>query len=138
VQLAELAIVLPIFLLLFAATAEFGCFFYQYSTLAKATRVGARYLITSPNDGSDDPSAKNLVVYGNNGGTGSPVVSGITTANVTITRTILGADAETVTVRITGYKYQPLFDLGKILKQPSFSLNVDVKPSVTMRHLPSI
>jgi Flp pilus assembly protein TadG len=137
-QLAELAIALPIFLLLFGATAEFGRFFYEYSTLAKATRSGARYLITSPSDGSDDTSAKNLVIFGNKSGTGSPVLSGITTANVNITRTTLGADAKTVTVRITGFKYQPLFDLGDMIKQPALSLNVAVKPSVTMRHLPSI
>jgi Flp pilus assembly protein TadG len=137
-QLAELAIALPVFLLLFGATAEFGRFFYQYSTLAKATRVGARYLITSPSDGSDDTSAKNLVIYGNTSGSGSAVLRGMTTANVYITRTTLGADAKTVTVRITGFKYQPLFDLGKMIKQPALSLKVDVKPSVTMRHLPSI
>lgn len=137
-QLAELAIALPIFLLLFGATAEFGRFFYEYSTLAKATRSGARYLITSPSDGSDDTSAKNLVIFGNKSGTGSPVLSGITTANVNITRTTLGADAKTVTVRITGFKYRPLFDLGDMIKQPALSLNVAVKPSVTMRHLPSI
>ena len=41
-QLVELAIVLPLFVLMFAAIAEFGRFFYTYTTLAKATRVGAR------------------------------------------------------------------------------------------------
>ena len=34
VQLVEAAIVLPIFLVLFAATAEFGRYFYEYTTLA--------------------------------------------------------------------------------------------------------
>src|SRR5205814_9456203 len=44
VQLVELAIVLPLFMILFGATAEFGRYFYEYSTLAKATRVCTRYL----------------------------------------------------------------------------------------------
>lgn len=137
-QLAELAIVMPIFLILFAATAEFGRYFYEYSTLAKATRSGARYLITSPDDGSDDTNAKNLVIYGNKNGSGSPIISGITTGNVTITRTSLGGGDKSVTVRIAGYRYRPIFDLGAMIKQPTVSLNVDVEPSVTMRHLPSI
>ena len=35
VQLVELAIVLPILLLLFAGVAEFGRYFYEYSTAAR-------------------------------------------------------------------------------------------------------
>ena len=135
-QLAELAIVLPICLLLFGATAEFGRFFYEYSTLAKATRAGSRYLATAGVDATEDTRAKNIVVYGNPEGTGSPVVKGLTASNVTITREG-GAPSlpETVKVQITGYKYQPIFDLGALTKTPSLSLNVDVKPSVTMRYL---
>lgn len=136
IQMVELAIVLPIFLMLFATTAEFGRFFYEYSTLAKATRAGSRYLVTVGVDANEDTRAKNIVVYGNPEGTGSPVIKGLTTANVTITRQG-GAPAlpETVKVQITGYKYQPIFDLGALTKNPSLSLNVDVKPSVTMRYL---
>ena len=47
VQLAELAIVLPVLLVLFGATVEFGRYFYEYTTLAKAARIGSRYLITA-------------------------------------------------------------------------------------------
>src|SRR5262245_65674338 len=43
-QLVELSIVLPILLVLIGATAEFGLYYNTYLTLAKATRVGARYL----------------------------------------------------------------------------------------------
>ena len=46
VQLIELAIVIPIMLLLFAAVAEFGRYFYEYTTLAKSARLGARYLVS--------------------------------------------------------------------------------------------
>src|SRR5678815_3569376 len=71
VQLVELAIVLPIMLLLFAGLAEFGRYFYEYTTAAKAARAGARYLasksVTSGKDYAGD--AKNLVVYGNIAGT---------------------------------------------------------------------
>src|SRR5881628_4119901 len=77
IQLVELAIVLPIFLLLFAATAEFGRYFYEYTTLAKAVRAGTRYLITAQVNSGEDTTAKNIVVYGNPTGTGSPILTGL-------------------------------------------------------------
>lgn len=135
IQLVELAIVLPIFLLLFGATAEFGRFFYEYTTLAKATRAGSRYLATAAVNADEDTRAKNIVVYGNPDGTGSPIINGLTTANVTITREGGTSIPDTVKVQITGYKYQPIFDLGAFTKTPSLSMNVEVKPSVKMRYL---
>ena len=136
VQLAELAIVLPIFLLLFGATAEFGRYFYEYSTLAKASRVGARYLSTAYVTAADDTAAKNIVVYGNTAGTGTPILTGLTTDNVQVIRQGgVPAVPETVTIQIIDFKHQPIVDLGGLAKVPSLSLNIDVKPSVTMRYL---
>jgi Flp pilus assembly protein TadG len=135
-QLVELAIVLPVFLVLFAATAEFGRFFYEYTTLAKATRAATRFLISASGDAKSDATAKNIVVYGNPDGTGTPLISGLTTSNVVITRTGgVPVLPKTVTISISGYKYQPIFDVGKMLNVTALSLNVDVKPSVTMRYL---
>lgn len=135
-QLVELAIVIPIFVVLFAATAEFGRYFYEYTTLAKASRAGARYLATTAVNSTEDGAAKNIVVYGNEAGTGSPLLPGMTTANVVITRQGgVPVLPQTVTVQITSFKHQPIFDLGALTKVPALSLNVDVKPSVTMRYL---
>lgn len=134
--LAELAIILPIFVFLFAATAEFGRFYYGYTTLAKASRIGTRYLATAAVKSAEDTAAKNLVVYGNVNGTGTPVMPGLTTANVSITRAGgVPTLPQTVTIQVVNYKYQPLFDLGKVINSPTLSLNIDMKPSVTMRYL---
>jgi Flp pilus assembly protein TadG len=136
VQLVELAIVIPIFVLLFAATAEFGRYFYEYTTLAKASRAAARYLATAAVNPAEDTKARNIVVYGNAAGTGAPILSGMTTANVVITRQGgVPVLPQTVKVAISSFKHQPLFDLGALTKVQSLSLNVDVKPSVTMRYL---
>lgn len=138
-QLVELAIVLPLLVVMLGAAAEFGRFFYTYQTLAKATRTGARYLTTETASGKKDPTAENLVVYGNEAGTGKPVVSGLSPSQVQITRTGgTSAFPERVTVRIVGYTYAPLFDLGKLVGKPSLSLSIDVKPSTTMRYFSSI
>jgi Flp pilus assembly protein TadG len=136
VQFAELSIALPIFLLLFGATAEFGRFFYEYSTLAKAGRVGARYLATAAIRPDQDLAAKNIVVYGNTTGTGSPILYGLTTDNVQVSRQGgVPAVPQTVTIEIINYKHTPIVDLGKLTNITSLSLNIDVKPSVTMRFL---
>lgn len=128
----------PILLVLFAAVAEFGRYFYEYTTVAKAARVGARYLASKSVTSSVDYEAiaKNIVVYGNEAGTGSPVLTGLTTGNVLVT--YQGGTTgvpNTVTVSITGYEHESLFDLGGLLNNDSLSLDVEVKPSVTMRFL---
>jgi Flp pilus assembly protein TadG len=140
VQLLEIAIVLPILLILFGAVAEFGRYFYEYSTTAKAARLGARYLAAKSVESADFPkylaNAKSLVVYGNTSGSGTPILTGLTTDNVDIVYSgAIAGVPDTVTVRIKDYKHQSVFDLGKLLNNAGLSLNVDVKPSVTMHFL---
>ena len=138
VQLLEVAIVIPILLVLFGAVAEFGRYFYEYTTAAKAARVGARFLANkSVTSGVDYATpAKNLVVYGNVAGTGTPVLSGLAPANVDI-QYIGGPSGlpELVKVSIVNYQHESIVDLGKLLNNTSLSTNVDVKPSVTMHFL---
>jgi Flp pilus assembly protein TadG len=141
VQLAECAIVLPIMLMMFGAVAEFGRYFYEYSTAAKAARLGARFMISRSLDSSNNwpGQAKNLVVYGNTDGSGTPVLPGLSTSNVDIIYSggsYSGGNGNPaqITVKIVNYKHQPIFDLGKLTKS-SFSTAVDVKPSVTMAYL---
>ena len=132
--LAELAIVLPLMLVLFGAAAEFGRYFYTYNTLAKATRAGSRYLASVEKKASEEARAQNLVVYGNFEGTGAPVVNGLTSNKVVISRQAGAGNSEDVTVSIVGYKHQPIFDLGA-LTGSTLSLGIDVKPSTTMRYI---
>jgi len=141
VQLVEVAIVLPILMMLFGAVAEFGRYFNEYSTAAKAARLGARFMCSKSLSGTINwqAQAKNLVVYGNTAGTGTPVLTGLSTANVDITYSGGSYSAGSgvpakVTVTIVNYKHQPIFDLAKFTKS-SFSLAVDVKPSVTMAYM---
>lgn len=83
VAAVEFAILLiPMILMVFGIT-ELGRAFYQYNTLAKATRDAARYLsFQAPGTGAD--VAKHLAVYGNKAGTGDPLAPGLTEAMVQI------------------------------------------------------
>lgn len=134
-QLVELAIVLPVILVMFGAVAEFGRFFYTYQTLAKATRSGARYLTTKSGTASDD-EAERLVVYGSTVADGDlePAVSGLSVSHVGVSREGDNpAMPDRVTVTIEGYTYQPIFDLGKFIGSDTLSLNVEMRQSTTMR-----
>ena len=139
VQLVELAIVLPILILLFGAVAEFGRYFYEYTTVAKGARAGARYLASkSATSTTNDweAFAKNIVVYGNTAGTGDPILPGLSVANVDVQYE--GGTAgvpDIVKVSIINYQHEPLFDIGALLKSETLSMEIDVKPSVTMRYL---
>jgi TadE-like protein len=135
-QLVEAAIVIPIFLVLFATTAEFGRFFYEYTTLAKAARAGARYLSTNMYVPEHMDAAQNLVVYGSTTATGTPILPRLEKGHVTISHTGDSAVVpDTVTITIEGYTYEPIFDLGLLTKSKTLSLNIEVSPSVTMRYL---
>lgn len=142
-QLIELAIVLPVVMLFFAATAEFGRYFYTYTTLAKATRSGARYLATAPlkDKATENQRVRNLVMCGDplaSCDAANTIVPGLDATHIEIRRETGGAEAttipETVTVEIDGFIYQPLFNLGALVGD-SVSLNVEVRPSTTMRFL---
>lgn len=121
VAMVELAIVLPLLLAICFAITEFGRAIYTYDTLAKSARGAARYLTTQAAGGAH-PIARNLVVYGNPAGTGTPLMPGLNSSMVAICdASIVTCTANvnqgsnptinTVTVTITGYQFTPLLDL---------------------------
>ena len=135
-QMIELAIALPFMLLMFAGTAEIGRLYYQYTSLAKATQIGARYLSTS-NDVSVD-EAKNLMVCGSlTACGGATIVSGFGTGNIAVTPPATGmVPVKYVTVTVTGFNYQPLvFDLAAMTGNSGFS-SISLSPSTRMRYMP--
>ena len=112
--LVELALILPLLLLLTFITTEFGRAMFEYNAIAKSTRDAVRYL-SFQTPGSQITEARNLMVYGNLGGTGTPLVRGFTLTNVPAasccTWQLSGTNPviNTVTVRVTNYTYHSLF-----------------------------
>lgn len=93
--LVELAIVIPVLLAFFFALADYGRALLYDHVLLNQVESGTRYLgrvyqglNSSCGTGSGWASAKttatNLVVYGNEAGSGSPMITGMTTSNVGI------------------------------------------------------
>jgi len=110
--MVEMAIVLPVLLLLMLATAEMGRAFFQYNTLTKSVRDGVRHLASyaiNPSTGIFNISpelandARNLVVYGNSLGSGQALLPGLTTGDVLVD----SPDGVNVRVR-AAYQYAPM------------------------------
>lgn len=151
--LAEFAILVPFLVVMLAAVSEVGRYFQAYTTLSKSTRAAARYLSSHQFNALEKGRAKNLVVCGKLACTGGDeLVRGLSVSNVCIETTLTAASTvETVTVSIprqasvtceggetaTWFRYQPIFDLGALLNNDSFTLQYPFNPSTTMRYIPA-
>ena len=62
--LVELALILPLLLLLTFITTEFGRAMFEYNAITKSTRDAVRYL-SFQTPGTQITEARNLMVYGN-------------------------------------------------------------------------
>lgn len=77
-------LLIPLTILAFGIT-EYGRAMYQYNTIAKATRDAARYVsMQAAGDAGAASKARCLVIYGKTACSGSPLVTGLTGQNVTI------------------------------------------------------
>jgi hypothetical protein len=137
-HMVELAIALPVMLVLMGGLAEFGRFFYTYTTLTNAVRAGARHACKWERNASwTFPETSNMVVYGDYSDTSNgPILPGLTTSNVDIQANGPSVNnIDSVTVSIKNYTYQPLFDLGKLTGISGLSLNINMNASATMHQL---
>lgn len=136
--IAELAILIPFLIVMIAAVSELGRLFQTYTTLSKSTRAAARYLSNNAYDNTNIDKAKNVAVCGKTDCTDvAPVVTGLTTDNVVVTPEFQaggGGNPITVTLSITDYNFQPLFNLGALLNSDRFT-NLPIGSSTTMYYM---
>jgi len=151
VAILELAILLPVLLLLAFGALEFSLAIAEYKTLTLQTRIAARYLSSrAPGDEASRREAICLVKYGvaATDCTGSLIAPGLANAVVTVEDAVNSAthqaqasgtgDSQTrvnlVTVNITGYQYQP--SVGGFLSGLSGITTITFNPiSTTMRQV---
>jgi Flp pilus assembly protein TadG len=85
--LIELAIVSTVFFTAIFAVLEFGRLLFTHNALQDAARRGARYATVRRDDAAGNLAVKKMIVYGDpnaNPATATPVVSGLTTSDVTV------------------------------------------------------
>jgi Flp pilus assembly protein TadG len=134
----ELALLLPLLLLLIFGTTEFGRAIYTYNTLDKAARDAVRHLSQhGPGDTVIQAEARCLAAYGNTACSGAPLAPGLATSNVVVCDSLAcpGTHASQptglglinlVSVTVSGYAYNSLVQFA----MPNITFN-DI--SATMR-----
>jgi Flp pilus assembly protein TadG len=138
--LVEFAFVAILFFTVLFAIVEFGRALWTWNTIVQATRAGARFAVVETPT-STDTEVKNFVVYYNSAGTGTPVVPGLTTSNVTVNYYKIDSTgnyvappggnkfmADLIQVSITGYTFNflvPIFGSGITL--PAFTTTLSLE-----------
>lgn len=140
----EFVVCAPLLLMMMLAVAEIGRAFVHYVTLSNSVRHSAGYLARNALNGTTDVvvltgttvnRARNLAVFGNILGTGTPKLPNYQVSQIQI------SDAGGDNVRVVAtYPYQPMLgpllpDFGYGSGSTSFNFNMHI--AVTMRAIPS-
>jgi Flp pilus assembly protein TadG len=124
--MVEFAIGVGLMLAAFTGTFQFGYTFLQYNNLQNAVARGARYASLVPYDSATaTPSAafkaavRNMVLYGTPSAGTTPVLPGLTAANVNVVPSFgtLGIPL-TMTVSISGYTIDSIFAKSALSNKP--------------------
>lgn len=121
--MVEFVVTAPMLLLLLFGTVVFGEFLINYSTLNDGVRNAARYVAGAASNGTDGTlvtggtwstlaaQGTNLAVYGNVNGTGTPLLSGLTVGEITVTPVPANPPANLYNTIVVSaaYPYQSLF-----------------------------
>lgn len=133
--IVEFTIVLPVLLFLFIATAEVGRLLYDYNTLTKAQRNGARFLAAKLHLGGAssytqfEDLATNLVIYGHINGGGDPLLPRLNDPDPAVADVALdNPTPDDVRVSVT-YWYQPMV----FSAIPGLGLGGDIDLGLTLR-----
>ena len=124
--LLEFTLASTLFIVVIFGTLEFGRLLWVHNALTDATRRAARYAVTrgKSNDATSDiqKAIKNVAVYGNPEGTGSPLVDGLAPGQVLVTFSDdYGLGAGSVSVEIDKYEFQFVVPiLGTKMQLPAY------------------
>ena len=137
--LAELAILVLFLIVMLAAVAELGRLFQTYTGLSKSTRAAARYLSNNAYDTKHINQAKQMALCGKISCAegDAPVAKGLTIDQIVVTPEFKeggGGNPVTVTISISEYTFQPLFNLAGLLNADRFAA-LPVQPSTTMYYM---
>ena len=140
--LAELAILVPMLVVMLAAVTEIGRLFQTYTALSKSTRSAARYLSNHPYDEGPPVNyiaqGRNMALCGQTDCTGKePLVAGLESENIEITAETPGGigNPTTVSVRIVNYTFQPIFNLGALMPVANRFTTLPVTSGTTMYYM---
>jgi len=103
--LIETALSLSLYDAIVFSLFDFGYIMFLHQTIAARVEAAARYGALNP---TDTTGMKNYVLYYAPTGSGSAIF-GLTTSNVTATRTGSGTADDRVVVTVSGYKFPAIY-----------------------------
>lgn len=119
--LVEFAIGALVFFTATFGVLEFSRLLWTHNALADAARRGARYAVNQPNSSSSLAAIRNVAVYGNPEGSGSPLVNDLTADKVKVTYQGFGLSTGTVTVEIENYDFNFVVPIvGTTIRMPRY------------------
>jgi Flp pilus assembly protein TadG len=117
--LVEFSIGVTVFVMAMFAVVEFGRALWTHNALTDATRRGARYAVL--HTAADSAKVQNVVVYGNEDGTGEPMLTNLTTGQVAVDYNDFGLNDGTVSVSITEYEFEFVIPIiGTTITMPDY------------------
>ena len=117
--LVEFSIGVLVFATAMFAVLEFGRVLWAHNALTDAARRGVRY--ATLHAATDVDQVKNVVVFGDAAGTGSPMLPNLAKEDVDVEYTGFGLNDGTVTVTIE-YEFQLLIPIiGTTITMPTYS-----------------
>jgi Flp pilus assembly protein TadG len=121
--LLEFAIGWSVLWLLFSGVYDFGYSFYVYNRLltavSDAAALGSRISYDTANPGGFTATLQNMVLYGTETAGTSPILSGLTESNVSVSVTLDGNSIpRDVTVSISNYSINSLFQAITLTGKP--------------------
>jgi Flp pilus assembly protein TadG len=118
--LVEFSLGITVFAMARFAVLEFGRVLWAHNALTDAARRGARYAVLHAKAYS--ATVKNVVVYGNEAGTGNPMLQNLTSDKVLVNYNGFGLNEGTVSVSIDSYQFQLVLPFtGAGIPMPSYS-----------------
>lgn len=118
--LVEFAIGVTVFLTAMFAVLEFGRALWVHNALTDAARRGARYATLHAE--ASAAQVRNVVVYGNEAGSGQPMLNNLSTTDVDVVYNDFGLNDGTVTVSINDYQFQFVIPIvGTTITMPHYS-----------------
>ena len=122
----EFTLCAPFLLALVLGTLRFGYAYFVYDELEQAVRSAARYAslrqygsATTTPDAAFLTAVRNVAVYGDPTGGTTPIISNLSTSNVTVTMAFVNGAPSAVTVAINGYNLPQIINSVVLTNKPS-------------------
>jgi hypothetical protein len=128
-----MALVAVMFFFVFFGILEFSRALFTYNTIVQSTRAAARWAVVNVGSNADAANitkTKNIVVYHNPDGLGTPILSGLTPSLVSVSVQTIESDSQgraisqKILVKVTGFQFRFVLPIVGTITIPAFETSL--------------